>query len=246
MAEQVAIRLRRKKRPNWSPFMPPTPKSRGFRPFTASKRLSLPNPPGFIRYGSAALSLQVRRRSHSADRRFYGELVEESLQLFSLFDDPVALEKGKLQQTIDRIRDQFGFTSLQKGSSLLENSRAIARSKLTGGHSAGGLDGLTWSTVLSPLSIRPRISRSWHGQMGRLLFIRAHNCPAYKEIDRSQLMILPLAEQIQLLEQTFQQQTTISITTLEGINLLPTQVRFTPYLLLRFFSKAMATTTVSS
>ena len=75
---------------------------------------------------------------------FYGELVEESLQLFSLFDDPVALEKEeKLQQTIDRIRDQFGFTSLQKGSSLLENSRAIARSKLTGGHSAGGLDGLT-------------------------------------------------------------------------------------------------------
>ena len=61
---------------------------------------------------------------------------------FSLFDDPIALEKRKkLQQTIDRIRDQFGFTSLQKGS--LENSRAIARSKLTGGHSAGGLDGLS-------------------------------------------------------------------------------------------------------
>ena len=31
-----------------------------------------------------------------------------------------------------------------------------------------------------------------------------------KEIDRSQLTILPLAEQIQLLEQAFQQQTTIS------------------------------------
>ncbi len=68
----------------------------------------------------------------------------------------------------------------------------------------------------------PEISRSWHGQMGRLLFIRAL-CPAYKEIDRSQLMILPLAEQTQLLEQAFQQQTTISITTLEGgINLQPT------------------------
>ena len=37
-----------------------------------------------------------------------------------------------------------------------------------------------------------------------------------KEIDRSQLNVLPLAEQIQLLEQAFQQQTTISITTLEG------------------------------
>lgn len=37
-----------------------------------------------------------------------------------------------------------------------------------------------------------------------------------KEMDRSQLTILPLAEQIQLLEQAFQQQTTISITILEG------------------------------
>ena len=37
-----------------------------------------------------------------------------------------------------------------------------------------------------------------------------------KEIDRSQLNVLPLSEQIQLLEQAFQQQTTISITTLEG------------------------------
>ena len=36
-----------------------------------------------------------------------------------------------------------------------------------------------------------------------------------KEIDRSQLNVLPLSEQIQLLEQAFQQ-TTISITTLEG------------------------------
>lgn len=36
------------------------------------------------------------------------------------------------------------------------------------------------------------------------------------EIDRSQLTILSLAEQIQLLEQAFQQQTTISITILEG------------------------------
>ena len=35
------------RRPNWSPFMPPTPKSRGFHPFTASKRLSPPNPPRF-------------------------------------------------------------------------------------------------------------------------------------------------------------------------------------------------------
>ncbi|MDS9391997.1 DNA polymerase, partial [Streptococcus pneumoniae] len=49
----------------------------------------------------------------------------------------------ELQLTIDRIRDRFGFASLLKGSALLESSRAIARSKLTGGHSAGGLEGLS-------------------------------------------------------------------------------------------------------
>lgn len=37
-----------------------------------------------------------------------------------------------------------------------------------------------------------------------------------KEINRNQLNALPLSEQIQLLEQAFQQQTTISITTLES------------------------------
>ena len=48
-------------------------------------------------------------------------------------------------------------------------------------------------------------------------FLSEHTTALHtKEIDRSQLMILPLAEQIQLLEQAFQQQTTISITTLEG------------------------------
>lgn len=37
-----------------------------------------------------------------------------------------------------------------------------------------------------------------------------------KEINRNQLNALPLSEQIQLLEQAFQQQTPISITTLES------------------------------
>lgn len=37
-----------------------------------------------------------------------------------------------------------------------------------------------------------------------------------KEINRNQLNVLPLSEQIQLLEQSFQQQTPVSITTLES------------------------------
>ena len=51
-------------------------------------------------------------------------------------------KEEKLQQAIDGIRDEFGFLSIQKGTSLLESSRNIARSKLIGGHSAGGLEGL--------------------------------------------------------------------------------------------------------
>lgn len=73
----------------------------------------------------------------------YTGLVDERYALISLFDDVASLEKEeKLQSTIDTIRDQFGFLALQKGTVLLENSRNIARSKLIGGHSAGGLEGL--------------------------------------------------------------------------------------------------------
>ena len=146
MAEQVAIRLRRKKKKtqlvsihaSYSKIegLPSIHCQQKIEPTQSTKVLS-----------DTVLRLFRSKYEGGAIRQigvFYGELVEESLQFFSLFDDPVALEKEeKLQQTIDRIRDQFGFTSLQKGSSLLENSRAIARSKLTGGHSAGGLDGLT-------------------------------------------------------------------------------------------------------
>lgn len=54
------------------------------------------------------------------------------------------IEKGeRLQSAIDTIRQQFGFTSVLKANALSEGSRVIARSKLVGGHSAGGLDGLS-------------------------------------------------------------------------------------------------------
>lgn len=47
-------------------------------------------------------------------------------------------------------------------------------------------------------------------------FLSEHTTALHtKEINRNQLNVLPLSEQIQLLEQAFQQQTTISITTLE-------------------------------
>ncbi len=73
----------------------------------------------------------------------YSGLVDESFGLVSLFDDVEKIEKEeRLQSAIDSIRDQFGFTSLLKANALESASRSIARSKLIGGHSAGGLDGL--------------------------------------------------------------------------------------------------------
>ncbi|MDW8682653.1 Y-family DNA polymerase [Streptococcus suis] len=73
----------------------------------------------------------------------YDSLVDESYSLISLFDDVEAVEREeKLQSAIDGIRDKFGFLAVQKGIALLDSSRNIARSKLIGGHSAGGLEGL--------------------------------------------------------------------------------------------------------
>ena len=48
-----------------------------------------------------------------------------------------------MDHAIDEIRSKYGFLAVQKANSLLENSRMVARSKLIGGHSAGGLDGLS-------------------------------------------------------------------------------------------------------
>ena len=73
----------------------------------------------------------------------YSKFVDESFGFISLFDDVEQIEKEeRLQSAIDSIRDQFGFTSLLRANALEEASRSRARSKLIGGHSAGGLDGL--------------------------------------------------------------------------------------------------------
>lgn len=73
----------------------------------------------------------------------YSQLLPETLQSISLFDNPETIQKAhNLEHTIDDIRRHHGFLALQKASALLEGSRAIARSKLIGGHAAGGAGGL--------------------------------------------------------------------------------------------------------
>ncbi|KXT77034.1 Y-family DNA polymerase [Streptococcus sp. DD12] len=73
----------------------------------------------------------------------YSGFVDASYGLLSLFDDVEQIEKeDKLQTAIDTIRDRFGFLAIQKGTVLTDGSRNKERSKLIGGHSAGGLEGL--------------------------------------------------------------------------------------------------------
>ena len=72
----------------------------------------------------------------------YDNLVDESSTVFDFFDDVDAIEREEnLDNAIDEIRDRFGFTSIQKATSLVEGSRVIERSKLIGGH-CGGMDGV--------------------------------------------------------------------------------------------------------
>lgn len=60
----------------------------------------------------------------------------------SLFDQLEVIEKDeKVDHVIDEIRGKYGFTKLIYASSKLEGARAVARSKLVGGH-AGGMVGL--------------------------------------------------------------------------------------------------------
>ncbi|BCP61634.1 hypothetical protein SUT328_08340 [Streptococcus parasuis] len=70
-------------------------------------------------------------------------MVDKYNTLLSLFDDIEQIEKeNRLPTAIDVVREQFGFLAIQKGTVLTEGSRNIERSKLIGGHSAGGLEGL--------------------------------------------------------------------------------------------------------
>ena len=73
----------------------------------------------------------------------YSGFVDESYTLLSLFDDVEQIEKIiDFRQLLMLSENSFGFLAIQKGTVLTEGSRNIERSKLIGGHSAGGLEGL--------------------------------------------------------------------------------------------------------
>ena len=145
MAEQVAIRMRRKhqKATIVSIFVTYS-KTEMKKPLNAQMKIDPTNHTRLLT--DTVLTLFRKKYTSGAVRGIavnYIGFVDESYALISLFDDVEATEKEEnLQRTIDHIRDQFGFLAIQKGTALLDSSRNIARSKLIGGRSASGLEGL--------------------------------------------------------------------------------------------------------
>lgn len=73
----------------------------------------------------------------------YDKLIEQNYEVLTFFDDDKKKIKiEKLEDTIDEIREKFGYLSIQRATSLMEGSRVRQRSKLIGGH-CGGMDGIT-------------------------------------------------------------------------------------------------------
>lgn len=72
----------------------------------------------------------VRSIAISASKIAY----QESIQL-NLFESPIdTLNKKQLDETVDKVRNKYGYSSLVHASSLTAGGKAIARSKLVGGH----------------------------------------------------------------------------------------------------------------
>lgn len=75
----------------------------------------------------------------------YSDLVYNGGDQLDLFEDPGELEKRiKIDKAMDLIRNKYGFVSIVRASSMLESGRSVKRAGLVGGHAggAGGLDGL--------------------------------------------------------------------------------------------------------
>ncbi|MFS9016749.1 Y-family DNA polymerase [Streptococcus cristatus] len=145
MAEQVAIRLRRSgKKATVVAIHLGYSKQENKRSINTQMKIEATNNTDILT--NYVLKLFHNKYTSGAIRNVavsYSGFVDESYGLISLFDDVDKKEKEeRIQIAIDSVRNQFGFTSLLKANSLDKASRSIARSKLIGGHSAGGLDGL--------------------------------------------------------------------------------------------------------
>ena len=145
IAEQVAIRLRRvHKKACQVSISIGFSKLEGNHSLQAQMKIEPANNPKILI--GHVISLFRKKYQGGAVRSVsvsYANFVDEKIQILSLFDNPDDIDKEeRLQSAIDSIRQEFGFMTIQKATALQEASRSIAQSKLIGGHSTGGLDGL--------------------------------------------------------------------------------------------------------
>lgn len=145
LTEQVATRLRREKKKTkcvslyigygFSSALPAIHAQLSVEPTNSTVSLT-----------NAILSIFRDKYKTGPVRRLgisFSRLCEDTFDLISLFeDDNIRIKQDTVQNVVDDIRHKYGFLSIQKATVLTSGSRAIVRSKLVGGHSAGGLDGL--------------------------------------------------------------------------------------------------------
>lgn len=149
LAEQVAIRLRRiHQEATTLTLYVGYAFSENKRAINCSRKIEPTN--NTRKLCDAIAMLFLEKYEEGGVRRLgvtYSNLIAEPFHLISLFDEDEQdfyneEKENKLQETIDDIRSQYGFTKILKASALTKDSRLISRSKQIGGHSAGGLDGL--------------------------------------------------------------------------------------------------------
>lgn len=148
MAEQVAIRLRRRNaRTTTVHLFIGYSKDEGKKGFSRQMKVSATSDTQQL-----AESLLFLFNKFYDGRAFirnigvtYSNLVNDGGDQLDLFEDPTVQEKRiKIDKAMDLVREKYGFVSIVRASSTMENGRSIKRAGLVGGHAggAGGLDGL--------------------------------------------------------------------------------------------------------
>lgn len=147
MAEQVAIRLRRRgAKTTTVSLMIGYSKAEEKKGFNRQTKVSATDETNEL--ANALLFLFEKFYTGGAIRNIgvnYTKLVFNTAIQLDLFENPLLQEKRRqIDSIMDEIRKKFGFTSIMRASSLLEQGRSLKRAQLVGGHQggAGGLDGL--------------------------------------------------------------------------------------------------------
>ncbi|ECL1816018.1 Y-family DNA polymerase [Listeria monocytogenes] len=147
MAEQVAIRLRRRQAKtstvNLSIGYSKDELEKGF-----SRQLKITPTDNTDKLAGHLLYLFNKFYTGCLVRNIgvsYSGLLYHAGSQLNLFEEPEEqIKNEKLDQIMDQIREKYGFVSIVRASSTLEHARSLSQANLVGGHAggAGGLDGL--------------------------------------------------------------------------------------------------------